>query len=205
MRNKSRIEQESIKHVSKNDLIWFYDPIKDEIEWIGLLELVQNLITEQFDELIDPLKIICGCSFVPLGSSVLTRDSSFYKSTPIMIEQVQPQREANLRIPRIEYTHYKCFQERNLRPMKRSDLKLKQIRKKSKTRKEKVKSKKSKTQKRQKKKVSQHSKRFHSSNVDFNPYLARAEKSRRSKSYRIAGKSQGGSKSISRKRKSEAD
>lgn len=204
LRNKTAVEEACIQNVAQNNLVWFYDPTKDQIEWIGLLELVQNLVTEQFDELVDPLKIICGCSLVPFDAVATTPANSFYLTNPIEICTFESQGPPKPPVPKIEYSNVKFFQEKAKGAKKKSALKLRQVRKKPRAKKQKAKSKRSIRGRRGRYSSSEHTRPFHSSNNNFGLYLTRAEKSWRSKSFRISGRANASPKPSLRKRKSKS-
>ena len=62
--HKNSIESKLKSQNKSLSFIWFYDPLKNAIEWMSLKEIVDSLVTDKHDELLDPQRIICGCGIV---------------------------------------------------------------------------------------------------------------------------------------------
>lgn len=62
--HKNSIESKLKSQNKALSFIWFYDPLKNAIEWMSLKEIVDSLVTDKHDELLDPQRIICGCGIV---------------------------------------------------------------------------------------------------------------------------------------------
>ena len=183
------IEQDSITNISNNNFIWYYDPILDKIEWVGLIEIVKNLITEQYEELLDPVKIICGCSIVPFDSKPIIPKSSFYDTNSMDICVSEIYKTTDLEVPKIGFSTFKFFQEKKQRSKKHSKIKLSNLHKKPKIKKKpKSKSKRSKSRKKTKNPSSKYTKRYNSIERGYIPKVLNSSTTKRSKSYRITAK-----------------
>ena len=146
LKNKQNIEKECIQNIENKNFIWYYDPIDNKIEWIGLTELVKNIVTEKFEYILDPIKIICGCVLVPFQGKLMTRKSSFYTKQEIKLSISSTFRDSQ-KIPKIEMLKFKFFKEKMKKRKKSSKMKFKEISKKTKMSRNKGYSKKKKNKK----------------------------------------------------------
>ena len=80
LKNKQKLEQQSISNINENNFIWYFNPIQNKLDWINLTELVKNIVTEDFDSLVDPIQIICGCSLIFNDAQLMTKQSAYYTS-----------------------------------------------------------------------------------------------------------------------------
>ena len=180
------MEKDCLANIKKSNFIWYYDPLTNHLEWIGLTELVNNIVTEQFDNLVDPVQIICGCSLIAHDAKLMIKDSSFYQKK--LEISVLSRKQGQMNHMTTNTSKFKFFQEKG-ETIKNSFKR--KVRQTSKAKKKMSKStaKKKKSKQKPSNRISKPSKRHKSVDRNSIPNLISSKINIRAKSYRLKKKS----------------
>ena len=88
--NKSLINKEIKSNFKQNNLIWYFNPVDRQFEWIKMKDIVNNIVTENMDQVIDPKHVICGCVLMLDQDNMLKSSTSFYNncSVPVAVKSL---------------------------------------------------------------------------------------------------------------------
>ena len=126
LKNKRQIEKDSLTNLKSRNFLWYFDPCNTKIEWISISEIVNNIIVEDFDAILDPLKIICGCVVLPFDSFIITPESSFYQENSLNVSLLgKAPATKNSNFSKAIMSNFQFFKEKKTRQKKHKNRKSK--------------------------------------------------------------------------------
>lgn len=78
LKNRSSINLEIKNQLSSKKPIWYYNPFTSKIEFISLKEIVNDFVTDNFNDLLDPTKAICGIGISIGKDNEIGHDPNLY-------------------------------------------------------------------------------------------------------------------------------